>query len=253
MSMPALPALEDFSPAAQARHLMRGARTATLGTLLGPDDPMSGAPFASLVLSATHPDARPILLLSRLAAHTRNLAQDPRAALLYENTAGLQNPLMGARLSLLGAIEPTPASEIPLDRSRFLARHPGAADYADFADFSFYRLTPQRALLVGGFGRIEWLEGADLRLPKEQWEELSLAEAGILSHMNADHKDAILHYAHTLLGEAKGGWRMAGFDPEGCDLALAGRFARLAFTEPVRTAEAARATLVRLARLQLNN
>ena len=246
--MPALPPLEDFSPAVQARHLMRGARTAMLSTLLGRNDPMPGAPFGSLVLSATHPDATPILLLSRLAAHTRNLAHDPRAALLYENTADLQDPLTGARLCLLGVIEPAPAAEIALDRGRFLARHPSAAEYADFTDFGFYRLIPQRALLVAGFGRIGWLEGADLRFPEVQWRELSQAEAGILSHMNADHKDAILHYAHGLLGQPHGDWRMVGFDAEGCDLALAGRIVRLAFPAPVRTAEAARAELVRLAR-----
>lgn len=249
--MPVMPPLEDFSSAAQARHLMRGARTAVLGTLMGQNDPMQGAPFGSLVLSATHPDATPILLLSRLAAHTSNLAQDARASLLYENTADLPNPLTGARLSLLGVIEPAPAPEIALDKSRFLARHPSAADYADFADFGFYRLIPRKALLVAGFGRIEWLEGSDLRLPGEQWRELAQAEPGIISHMNADHQKALLHYAQGLLGQAEGDWRMTGLDSEGCDLALAGagRLVRLAFEKPVRTAEEARAGLVRLARL----
>lgn len=246
--MPVTTSFDDFPLAAQARLLMRGARCAVLSTVLGPNDKTPGAPFGSLVLSAAHPDATPVLLLSRLAAHTRNLAHDPRAALLYENTPNMQNPLMGARLSLLGEIAQTPKAEIPLDRQRFLARHPAAADYADFADFNFYRLIPQRALLVAGFGRIDWLEGADLRLRKGQWEELAGAEPGIISHMNTDHKPAILHYAQHLLGQAAGDWSMTGIDTEGCDLALDGRMARLSFAKPALTAHAARTELVRLAR-----
>lgn len=224
---------------------MRGARTAVLSTVL----PGDGAPYGSLVLSATCPDGAPLLLLSRLAVHTGNLLHDPRASLLYDATGALEEPLTGARLSLVGAIQPVAANSMAICRTRFLARHPSAAAYADFADFSFYRLQPDRAHLVAGFGQIGWIEGANLLLSLDQWHEIAQAEPGILAHMNKDHPDSIALYAHKLLGQVPGPWRMAGCDPEGCDLALAGAFVRLPFDTMACTAGQIRQELVRLSHL----
>lgn len=233
------------TPALQARKLMRGARTAVLSTLMADE----GAPYGSLVLSATAPDATPILLLSRLAVHTANLLQDPRASLLYEATGGLGDPLTGARLSLLGSVTPSPTALLASDRGRFLARHPSAAAYADFTDFGFYRLLPQRAHLVAGFGQIHWIEAVDLILPGDLCAALAGMEAEILAHMNNDHKESVALYAERLLARGPGRWRMSGCDMEGCDLELAGHFARLPFSSQVRDAQQVRAELTRLAGL----
>lgn len=233
------------SPASQARALMRGARTATLSTLMTE----GGAPYGSLVLSATAMDATPILLLSRLAVHTANMLADPRASLLYEAAGGLADPLTGARLSLLGAISPSPPAQAAADRARFLARYPSAAAYADFADFGFYRLLPLRGHLVAGFGQIHWLEGADILLPEGQCQALAGAETEILAHMNADHKDSIALYAERLLGLRRGPWRMSGCDPEGCDLESDGILGRLPFAAPARDAAQLRRELVAFAAL----
>ena len=232
--------------AAEARALVRGARTAVLSSILAGD----GSPYGSLVLGATLPDASPVLLLSKLAVHTQNLAHDPRASLLYDATRNLDDPLTGARLSLTGVIEAMPPEMTALCRTRFLARHPSAAAYADFADFVFYRLNPERAHLVAGFGRIHWIEKPGLTLPPTQWAELAEAEEGIVAHMNRDHRDSIAHYAERLLGQAPGPWRMSGCDPEGCDIALEGKvFIRLPFATLVSTAAQAREELVRLSQL----
>ena len=233
----------DFS--AQARALVRGARTVVLSTLLAGN----GAPYGSLVLSATCPDGAPLLLLSKLAVHTQNLLQDLRASLLYDATGALDDPLTGARLSLVGSIQPVPADSRTICRTRFLARHPSAAAYADFADFSFYRLQPDRAHLVAGFGQINWIEGADLLLSRDQWAHIAEAETGILAHMNKDHHDSVALYAENLLGQAPGPWRMTGCDPEGCDLALAGTLVRLPFAAMACTAGQVRQELVRLSHL----
>lgn len=231
--------------AAQARALMRGARTAVLGTLMAD----GGAPYGSLVLSATCPDATPLLLLSGLAAHTRNLTADARASLLYDATAGLDDPLTGARLSLVGTIAPVPPDAAPVCRARFLARFPASEAYAGFADFGFYFFRPDRAHLVAGFGQIHWLEGEDILLPPSQYAELAAAEAGILTHMNQDHADSISLYAERLLGLAPGPWRMAGCDSEGCDLELAGKIARLPFANQIISPDQARRELVGLSHL----
>lgn len=228
--------------AARARELIRGARTAVLSTLLAD----GGAPYGSLVLSASSPDAAPILLLSGLAVHTQNLAQNPRACLLYDGTAGLADPLTGERVSLTGTLRPSPPEVISQDTSRFLARHATASRYAGFADFSFYRMQVDRAHLVAGFGQIDWIEAQDLLLARDQWASLAEAEPGILAHMNSDHSDSIALYASKLLGQAPGPWRMTGVDPEGCDLELRGTCVRLPFTVKSLTAGQVRQELIRL-------
>ena len=228
--------MTETSSAALARRLLRAGEKASLATLL------DGAPYASLVLVAVDHDATPIMLLSSLAEHTRNLAADPRVALLFDGTAGLDEPLAGPRVTVVGQALPT---DEPRLRQRFLARHPGAALYAGFKDFAFRRVAVERAHLVAGFGRITWIPSAELLSRLEP--ALAEHEAGIVEHMNADHAGAVRLYATRLAGLPDGPWRMTGCDPEGVDLRLGGLVGRVDFAHPVSDAEAARSELVRLA------
>jgi len=249
---PAAPTPAVPAPAIGARRLVRAADRATLATLHRPGDAEAGSPYAALVLMAVDHDASPILLISGLAEHTKDIARDDRVSLLVDGTAGLDEPLTGPRVSLMGRIRRT---EEPRHRTRFLARHPGAATYADFRDFGFYWVEVARAHLVAGFGRIHWIDGAALLDPPDDASALVEREADIVGHMNEDHADAVALYATALLGQpvAPEGcqWRLTGIDPEGCDLRLlgeggGGRVARLDFPRRVVDAEQARAELVRL-------
>jgi putative heme iron utilization protein len=129
-------------------------------------------------------------------------------------------------------------------RRRFLARHPDAAMYAGFRDFRFYRVTPERAHLVGGFGKIHWLERDALRGPP--LAGLAEAEEGIVAHMNEDHADAVQLYAHRLLKRTGNGWKMTGIDRAGIDLRKGGDVGRLEFDVPLSAVEEARGVLVSL-------
>jgi heme iron utilization protein len=235
MSDPETPAPE--AAAAAARRLMRSQPSATLATNLV----AGGWPYASLVLTACDHDGSPLLLISGLAEHTKNIAADPRVSLLFDGTVGLADRLTGARANVLGRAERT--SE-PRHRARFLARHASAAMYAGFGDFAFYRIAVTRAHLVAGFGRIHWVEGSEVLFPASP--ALMQAEAGIVEHMNRDHADAVQLYAAGLLGQEGGGWVMTGCDGEGCDLVREGESLRLPFDTAVSDAEGARAELVRL-------
>jgi putative heme iron utilization protein len=227
-----------------ARALIRQARVATLSTLGRADSPAAGHPFGSLVLVAADHDATPLLLISSLAEHTKNLAADARVSLLFDATASLADPLTGARLTLLGRAEPARA---PHQRTRFLARHPSAEGYVGFRDFAMVQVRPGGAHLVAGFGRIHWLDAGALRFDLADCTGLIEAEAAIIAHMNADHEDAVALYATRLLELAPGAWHMTGIDPEGFDLGHGHATARIAFESPVRTAAEARAALVVLA------
>jgi hypothetical protein len=137
---------------AAARALL-GRDRAALATLDG-----QGWPYVSLVL-VTPDAAGMLLLLSDLAEHTRNIKRDGRASLLFDGTAALAEPLSGPRLTVMGEVAPAPE---PADRDRYLAAQPGAAAWADLADFHLYRLRAARAHLVAGFGRIAWVDVATL-------------------------------------------------------------------------------------------
>ena len=222
-----------------ARRLIRATPTATLATSHVDD----GWPYASLVLLACRYDASPLLLISNLAEHTKNIDANPRVSLLIDGTAGLEDRLTGARITVLANAHLSDAED---DRARFLARHASAAMYADFADFRFFHLEITRAHLVAGFGKIEWIGAPDLVFAGNH-DALQSREADIVAHMNADHADAIELYATKLLDRPAGAWRMTGCDPEGCDLALDGEVARIDFQNPVADANQARAELVALA------
>ncbi|MDA0701922.1 MAG: pyridoxamine 5'-phosphate oxidase family protein [Proteobacteria bacterium] len=190
------------APGGVARAVLRRATTASLATSMAEGaDGSPDWPYASLVLSATDHAGRPLLLLSDLAVHTRALKADNRAALLFDATAGLEDPLTGARATVLGRVE---AIEDDTLLARFVARHPGAAGYAGFGDFKLYRMMPERAHLVAGFGRISWIEAAALLFDTTKHSALAEAEAGIVEHMNADHCDALEAYAAGLLSLGRG-------------------------------------------------
>ena len=223
------------------RDLLRRLDRASLASAL-PDRDGAPWPYASLVLVAVDHDLAPILLLSNLAEHAKAIAADGRVSLLFDGTAGLDQPLTGPRVTLLGRAAKTGDERL---KRRFLAHHPDAEMYAGFGDFNFYRVAPERAHLVAGFGRIRWLAAADL-LPGPPAMALAESESDIVTHMNADHADAIQLYAGRLLGLPAGEWRMTGIDAEGLDLRHAGRVARLAFDAPIGDAAQARKVLVAL-------
>ena len=225
------------------RHLVRHLDRAALATALPPPAPAADPPwpYASLVLVAVDHDLSPILLVSDLAEHARAIARDERVSLLFDGTGGLAQPLTGPRVTLLGRARRDDDRRLA---DRFVARHPDAALYAGFADFHVYRVAVERAHLVGGFGRIHWLDAAALAAPVAGG--LAEAEAGIVAHMNEDHADAVQLYANRLLGREGEGWRMTGIDAEGLDLRRGGEVARLAFDAPLAAAAEARKVLVAL-------
>lgn len=231
------------SPGVTARGLLRTLDRATLATTMRPDAPGAGAPYASLVLAAVDHDASPILLISTLADHTKNLLASPAVSLLFDGTGGLAEPLTGPRLTVQGVAR---RSDDPRHAARFVARHPGAAMYAGFKDFGVWHVEVTRGHLVAGFGRIHWIEAADLLYDARTAAGLREAEPEIVAHMNGEHADAVQLYAAKLLGRSGGDWTLTGVDPEGADLRRGGEVARLAFDKPVHDAETARVELVRL-------
>ncbi len=220
---------------ARARSIVRSGDKATLATLMGAD----GAPYTSLVMVACDQIGAPLMLLSDLAQHTRNLACDPRACLAFDATDGHDNPLAGPRLSLMGPASVTDDAALI---GRYLRRYGDAADYLALGDFRLYRLAVERAHIVAGFGAIHWLEPTEITVAAAP--ALAEAEEDILEHMNADHADAVALYARGNAGEC----RMTGIDPAGLDLIGPAGRVRCDFDVPIDGPAAARKVLAAMAR-----
>ena len=228
-----------FDPMAVAKKLLREGRSGALATLMVG----TGDPYCSLVNVATAADGAPLLLISRLAVHTKNILADSRVSLMLdERKAG--DPLQGARVMLMGRAAVSDDKDV---RRRYLDRQPEAEMFAGFGDFAFYRVGLSGAHLVAGFGRIVDLKPEDILTPVEDATELTAAEPDILAHMNADHADTCRLYATRLLGAPDGAWRCVGCDPEGLELQLERMALRLPFPQRVRAPGPLRAVLKELA------
>ncbi len=155
--------LEEQGGAELARALLRTQKAAVLATTSAT---RGGFPFASLVPFAVSREGEPLLLLSELAQHTKNLAADPRACLfVHDAAAAAKDPRTAARAAILGHVRPVPAADEPDARARYLARNPNARGLLAL-DFVLYVLEVEEAQIVGGFGAAGWVPGSDIREPQ---------------------------------------------------------------------------------------
>lgn len=226
--------------------------SATLSTLaVSPP----GHPFGSIVSFAVDGRGDPLFFISELAEHTRNLRADGRASLLATETApsGV-DPLALGRVTLLGVAHPVPEERRDEARSLVVARHPAVAVYADYGDFSAWRLEVATVRWVGGFGRMTWIDADDYAAADP--DPVSGARHGIAEHMNADHADAGVLLCQQALDEAGHGEAIVSaatfdsVDRYGCDYVATttagSAYVRLAFDEPATSLDEVRRAMVAL-------
>ncbi len=211
---------------ADAKRLMRLARTAALATL----DPTSGGPLTTLVGVASDFDGAPLFLMSTLARHTQHLAADSRASVLLTDVPERGDPLNHPRLTLNGRVEKAQSARV---RTRYLQRNPKAKLYADFADFAFFRLAIETVHFNGGFGRADALTSADVLIARDAEALLAEAEPRLIERVNALGDVAVARLAGRKAA-GRQAWRAIGLDAEGLDLAAGGHAARLPFDSPAR-------------------
>ncbi len=218
------------SLAPQARQIIRSAIKVSLAT----NDRKKPWPFLSLTSVATLMDGSPVVLLSSIAHHTRNIAVNPHVALLFDGTPAKGNPLEDGRITLHGTLEKDSREQTSL---RFMARHP-TAFYAEFADFDFYTLDLHSAHYVAGFGSTNTLSPAHLLLSKES-QALKKQENPLIQRLTENYADKIQNMGHQSLPDKtdeEGIWRLSALDPEGCDLMKGEQLrARYTFSQQVTT------------------
>jgi hypothetical protein len=177
---------------------------------------------------ATAIDASPVFLISDLAVHTRNIRHDPRISILFAaDSDRRKDPLNAGRVSVLGTAAVTGSAEL---RDRFLARHPEAALYADFADFSFYAMAMNHAHYVGGFGRIASLDAKDIVVDEEMAQRWQAGMGDAMRAVNGEHCDQLARIAG---GDAE----ITACDPDGFDISCRDAVSRIAFAERLASPE----------------
>jgi heme iron utilization protein len=235
------------TPAEEARTLVAQTFVGSLATLTA-----TGDPWASLGTYGLLDDGSPVLCLSHLAEHGRNLVGDPRLSIVISEVDGPSDPLAAARVTLAGRAErPTDPALLDAARAAHLAGVPAARMYIDFSDFSLWVLRVDRVRWVGGYGRMDSASGADYAaaLP----DPVTIGAASALAHLNEDHADALLAIGQALAGYPDAtAARCTGLDRRGLDLTVhtpRGRApARVAFPDQLDDSAQLRAATVALTR-----
>jgi heme iron utilization protein len=180
------------------------------GTLATQSRRVPGHPFGSVAPYGVDASGRPTFLISRLAMHTQNLEADARASLLVTQPGWSEDPLAGARVTLVGSAAPLPPEDLAPVRADYLERHENARYWVDFGDFGFYRLEVADLYYVAGFGAMGWVAAADYAGASP--DPLAESAAGILEHMNADHAEALVLYCKVFAGVDAEAATMTGVD-----------------------------------------
>jgi heme oxygenase (biliverdin-IX-beta and delta-forming) len=234
--------MANVKKAKEARKLLLSEYQAILSTHSVDVD---GYPFGSVVPYCLNQKGLPVILISAIAQHTKNILSDPKVSIIATEGSADDLQTVG-RITYIGN-----AIKLKEDDTESIERYysyfPQSRDFHKTHDFDFYQLQAVRIRFIGGFGQIYWVEKDEFLLPNPfSLEE----EKRMIDHMNKDHLDAIKHYCDLydiqyLVDDVP---VIAGIDSEGFNLRVNARLHRINFDEPVTTAENIRKVLVELAK-----
>ncbi len=225
----------------EARELLNSRSFGVLSTL---SLKLDGFPFGSVVPYCLNGDGAPVILISTIAEHTKNLSADSRCSLtILKESNDVQS---NSRISLIGHMEPLDESDQSTPE-KYYRHFPKSKGYHQAHDFSFYSLHLKDIRFIGGFGRIHWIKSTEF-YHKNIFDGKS--EAYIVNHMNEDHRSDLALYCHHFkqIQSSEDQVRMVGIDEQGFDVFVDDRKVRFTFDEPISDAKEARVQLVALSK-----
>ena len=225
-------------------------------------------PYATFTLTAFDYDLSPIILLSDLSEHTKNLRFNENASIILceeqkmynyfpkffnklKKVSNYEDPMSRPRITLIGKFNITKESQ---DRERFLYRHPASRLYEGFKDMNFFKMKIKSAHLVGGFANVKWFDHTELLC--KNFKNFKNLEKQIIEHMNSCHQESINAYTKKFLPYISGNknnWKLVGIDPDGFDLRKKDKLARIAFEKGINNAKKLRGIFVSLNKLATKN
>jgi heme iron utilization protein len=232
------------SAAEQARTIAASTNAATLATLTADGDPW--ASFVAYGLLG----GKPVLCVSTMAEHGRNLAADPRASLSIVAPGSESDPLASSRITLAGLVYQPSVSERDAARAAYASAVPAARIFLDFSDFALWVLGVRRVRWVGGYGRMDSATGDQYQAATP--DPIAPAAAGAIAHLNADHSDALAAIARAFGGHPDTETAVcSGIDRYGLDLRVNTprgiAYARAGFPQPLDSPDQLRSATAQLA------
>ena len=254
-----------MSLASEARQFLRATRSGVLSTF---STKFEGYPFGSVAPFILDHSGQPVVLISTIAEHTKNIIANPKMSLLV--FSGEDDLQASARLTLIGEAKQIDQADEDL-RTRYLRYFPQAAGYFDMHDFNFYRITIVQARYIAGFGKMGWISGKELSDKYFSGEALSgnelistpsqlaAQETAIIDHMNADHAHSMIAYSKHFHGVDVTNPEMLGIDSDGFDVSLhidasahqlvaQTKILRFNFEQAIHDAQSARVALVAMSK-----
>jgi heme iron utilization protein len=235
--------------AGEIREMLGRERSGVLSTISVKE---AGWPFGSITPYAQLETGEPVILISEIAEHTRNVRRDARVSLLVQDSASIRSPQAGARVTILGYAIPMPPPYLEHAGRLYTSVFPDSATYFSAHDFSLYTIVVTQIRYIGGFGDIHWVAGDAFvdHAAASDIDPLASQIDGVCKHMNEDHADSLLLMAERLAGTRAQSARMIHVDSGGFDvIALQDgvhKYLRLAFPEPVSSSDQTRRAMVNL-------
>lgn len=235
----------------EVRALLQKERNAVMCTI---SKKIEGWPFGSISPYAMTDEGEPIILISEIAEHTRNLRADARVSLIVQDSNAINDPQAGARATMIGYAMPVPAPYLEDASRRYLQLFPNSASFFDAHDFTLFQIKVSKVRFIGGFGEIYWLDRREIISTDtdSNIDPITAHAEMICDHMNEDHADALRMYAAAFAETQAESSRMISVDSRGFDMiAQAGgahKHLRIDFQSPVTTTEEVRAAMVDMVR-----
>lgn len=233
-----------MSLALEAKQFLRSTRSGVLSSL---SIKFAGYPFGSVMPFVLGHDCQPIVLISTIAEHTKNIIANPKVSLLV--FAGAEDLLANGRLTLIGE-----ATQIEKNNADLMARYcryfPDSIGYLAMHDFQFYRINIVQARYIAGFGKMGWMAGGELVGVKNA--SIAQLETSMIEHMNADHVDSMMLYCQHFHGVTPNRVSLIGVDCGGFDVEAVVnddiKILRFNFETPIVDANSARMAFVALSK-----
>lgn len=227
--------------AERARTLMQIGGPSSLSTM---SVKHPGYPFGSVMPYAIDESGNPIVLISQMAMHTKNLRAEPRATLLVAEQSG--SPLGSGRISVMGDFSKVEESETERVAAVYFEAHPESRQWAGFGDFEFYKMKVKDVYHIGGFGVMGWATAHDYAAAEP--DPLIESARDIIDHMNEDHVESMILLSKKHLGIEPDDARMTAIDRYGFNVLMKveskTRSGRIGFTDIANSPEEVRKILV---------
>jgi heme iron utilization protein len=234
-----------MSLAQEAKQFLRSTQHGILSTI---SNKFVGYPFGSVTPFILGHDGQPIVLISTIAEHTKNIIANPKVSLLvFAKGDDLQ---ANARLTLLGEAENIGKDDADL-MARYCRYFPDSVGYFAMHDFSFYRINIAQARYIAGFGKMGWMEGNALNIQAGS-NHIAALETDMIEHMNQDHADSLMAYCQHFHGLTPSRALLIGIDSDGFDVEVVVdddiKTLRFNFAAPIFDANSARAAFVAISK-----